>query len=201
MNMENKEARKCEKKERKAQLKDLKKEIKQRRKGFWADFKKFITKGNVVDLAVAVVLGAAFNAIVNGLVKLVINPLIAVFTGGVSLDGVKTVIHPEVLDEAGEVVTEEIAILWGQWIQTILDFFIIAMTIFLIARYARRAINLAKRRELEAQKEAEAKKKAEEAEKAAAAAALQAEEKAKLEQMYANIARQTELLEKLVNKQ
>ena len=199
--MENKEARKCEKKERKAQLKDLKKEIKQRRKGFWADFKKFITKGNVVDLAVAVVLGAAFNAIVNGLVKLVINPLIAVFTGGVSLDGVKTVIHPEVLDEAGEVVTEEIAILWGQWIQTILDFFIIAMTIFLIARYARRAINLAKRRELEAQKEAEAKKKAEEAEKAAAAAALQAEEKAKLEQMYANIARQTELLEKLVNKQ
>ena len=199
--MENKEARKCEKKERKAQLKDLKKEIKQRRKGFWADFKKFITKGNVVDLAVAVVLGAAFNAIVNGLVKLVINPLIAVFTGGVSLDGVKTVIHPEVLDEAGEVVTEEIAILWGQWLQTILDFFIIAMTIFLIARYARRAINLAKRRELEAQKEAEAKKKAEEAEKAAAAAALQAEEKAKLEQMYANIARQTELLEKLVNKQ
>ena len=199
--MENKEARKCEKKERKAQLKDLKKEIKQKRKGFWADFKKFITKGNVVDLAVAVVLGAAFNAIVNGLVKLVINPLIAVFTGGVSLDGVKTVIHPEVLDEAGEVVTEEIAILWGQWIQTILDFFIIAMTIFLIARYARRAINLAKRRELEAQKEAEAKKKAEEAEKAAAAAALQAEEKAKLEQMYANIARQTELLEKLVNKQ
>ena len=199
--MENKEARKCEKKERKAQLKELKKELKQRRKGFWADFKKFITKGNVVDLAVAVVLGAAFNAIVNGLVKLVINPLIAVFTGGVSLDGVKTVIHPEVLDEAGEVVTEEIAILWGQWLQTILDFFIIAMTIFLIARYARRAINLAKRRELEAQKEAEAKKKAEEAEKAAAAAALQAEEKAKLEQMYANIARQTELLEKLVNKQ
>ncbi len=199
--MENKEARKCEKQERKARLKELKKEIKQRRKGFFADFKKFITKGNVVDLAVAVVLGAAFNAIVNGLVKLVINPLIAVFTGGVSLDGVKTVIHPEVLDEAGEIVTEEVAILWGQWLQTILDFFIIAMTIFLIARYARRAINLAKRRELEAQKEAEAKKKAEEAEKAAAQAALQAEEKAKLEQMYANIARQTELLEQLVNKQ
>ncbi len=189
----------CKKKQRKEQFKQMKKKIKEKREGFWADFKKFVTKGNVVDLAVAVVLGAAFNAIVNGLVKMIINPLIAVFTDGVSLDGIKTVVHPAVLDEAGEVVTEEIAILWGQWLQTILDFFIIAMTIFIIARYARRAINLAKRRELEAQKEAEAKKKAEEAEKAEAAAAQAAAEKAALEQMYANIARQTELLEQLAN--
>ena len=190
----------AQKKERKEKLKEMKKEMRKRGDSFWADFKKFITKGNVVDLAVAVMIGTAFNAIVNGLVKMIINPLIAVFTDGISLDQIKTVIKPEELDEAGEVVTAEVAILWGQWIQTMIDFLIIAMTIFIIARVARSFVNKIKYKELEAKKEAEAKKKAEDAAAAALAAEKAAAEKAALEQMYANIARQTELLEKMANK-
>ncbi len=186
-----------EKAERKAKFKAWRKDLKKKGDGFFADFKKFITKGNVVDLAVAVMLGTAFNAIVNGLVKMIINPLIAVFTDGISLDQIKTVVKPEVLDEAGKVVTEEVAIMWGQWIQTIIDFFIIALTIFVIARIARAFVNRVKYKELEAKKAEEEKKKM--ADKAAADAAAEkaAAEKAALEQMYANIARQTELLEQI----
>ena len=178
----------------------LKKKAKEQRVSFFADFKKFITKGNVVDMAVAVMLGTAFNAIVNGLVKLIINPLIAVLTQGSSLDELKYVLYEEQVDAAGEVVEAEVAILWGQWLQTVIDFFIIAMTIFIIARVARRLLNRAKRKELEAAKAAEEKKKAEEKAKADAAAAAAAEKEAQLQAFYANVARQTELLEELAKK-
>lgn len=185
------------KKEKKAKAK---KKLREKGTGFFADFKKFITKGNVVDMAVAVMLGTAFNAIVNGLVKLIINPLIAVLTQGSSLDELKYVLYEEQVDAAGEVVAAEVAILWGQWLQTIIDFFIIAMTIFVIARIARGLLNRAKRKEIAAAKAAEEKKKAEEKAKADAAAAVAAEKEAQLQAFYANVARQTELLEELAKK-
>ena len=62
------------------------KKVKKKGDGFFADFKKFITKGNVLDLAVAVVMANAFNAIVSGLVKYIITPLITYATSGVSID-------------------------------------------------------------------------------------------------------------------
>ena len=189
-----------EAKERKAKQEKVKKKVKEKGTGFFADFKKFITKGNVVDMAVAVMLGTAFNAIVNGLVKLIINPLIAVLTDGYSLDEMKYVLYEEQLDKAGEVVEAEVAIMWGQWVQTIIDFFIIAMTIFIIARVARHMINKAKRKEIAAAKAAEEKKKAEEKAKADAAAAVAAEKEAQLQAFYANVARQTELLEQMAQK-
>ena len=189
-----------EAKVRKEKREKIKKKVKEQRTSFFADFKKFITKGNVVDMAVAVMLGTAFNAIVNGLVKLIINPLIAVLTQGSSLDELKYVLYEEQVDAAGEVVEAEVAILWGQWLQTVIDFFIIAMTIFIIARVARRLLNRAKRKELEAAKAAEEKKKAEEKAKADAAAAAAAEKEAQLQAFYANVARQTELLEELAKK-
>ena len=189
-----------EAKVRKEKREKIKKKVKEQRTSFFADFKKFITKGNVVDMAVAVMLGTAFNAIVNGLVKLIINPLIAVLTQGSSLDELKYVLYEEQVDAAGEVVEAEVAILWGQWLQTVIDFFIIAMTIFIIARVARRLLNRAKRKELEAARAAEEKKKAEEKAKADAAAAAAAEKEAQLQAFYANVARQTELLEELAKK-
>ena len=108
---------------------------KQRKKStFWEDFKKFITKGNVIDMAVAVVIGGAFGKITTGLVNYVITPLTSLFLGEIDLTGIKTVLVPEVLDEAGEVVNAEVAILWGQWIQTIIDFLIIAFVLFVVMK-------------------------------------------------------------------
>ena len=154
----------------------------------------------MLDLAVAVVIGSSFNAITNGLVKFIINPVISLLTGGISLDEWKTVLQPEVLDAAGEVETAEVAILWGEWVQTIIQFFIIAMSVFVFVRVIKKMSDKIRYKEIEAQKEADAKKKAEEDAKAAAAAEIAAEKEAKLEAFYKNVEKQTELLEKLANK-
>lgn len=143
------------------------KKKKEKKSGFWSDFRKFIMRGNVLDLAVAVVVGGAFNKIVSGLVSYIINPFIGIFMKEGSLDTVKTVITPAVLAEDGvTVVTPEVAILWGTWLQTILDFLIIALVIFIIVRSLSKAETALHARQI-AEKEAADK----------AAAALEAENK------------------------
>ena len=174
--------------------------MKNEMKKFFADFKAFITKGNIIDMAVGVVIGSAFSAIVNGLVKMIINPCIALIPGAESMDEWKTVLKEEILDEAGSVTQAEVAILWGEWIQTIIQFLIIALSIFIVVRIIRAAGKKLRHRELEAQKAADEKKKAEDKAKAEAAAAEAARKEAQLQQFYANVARQTELLEELSKK-
>ena len=100
-------------------------------KKFFADFKAFIAKGNVIDMATAVIIGAAFNKIITSLVNDVIMPLISLLVGGLDVTDWKWVISPEVLDEAGVVVTAENALRYGVFIQTVIDFLIVAFCIFL----------------------------------------------------------------------
>ena len=170
---------------------------------FWSDFKKFITKGNVIDMAVAVVIGAAFGKITTGLVNFIITPLTSIFLGEIDLTGIKTVITPEVLDEAGEVVTAEIAILWGSWLQAIIDFLIIAFVIFVILRIIMQLKNKLNEDEIAEAAAAAAEAQAKADAEAAAAAEQVAAEKARLEareaEFYANVAKQTELLEEIRN--
>ena len=188
--------------EKKALKKKQKEELKKQKISFFADFKKFITKGNVLDMAVGVVVGSAFSAIVNGLVKMIINPCIAILTGGISLDDWKTVLRPEVVADAekGIAAQAEVAILWGQWVQTIIQFFIIALSIFTAVRIIKSVNDRLRAKQLAAEKEAAEQKKAADAVAAAAAAEAAAAKEAQLQQFYANVARQTELLEKLANK-
>jgi len=80
---------KATKEEEKAKKKEMKKKMKAQKESFWKDFKKFITKGNIIDMAVGVVIGSAFSAIVNGLVKMVINPCIALIPGAEKYDAFK----------------------------------------------------------------------------------------------------------------
>ena len=172
---------------------------KQRKKStFWEDFKKFITKGNVIEMAVAVVIGGAFGKITTGLVNYVITPLTSLFLGEIDLTGVKTVLVPEVLDEAGAVVNAEVAILWGQWLQTIIDFLIIAFVIFVVLRVIMNVKNKLGEKEAAAKAIADAEAKAVADAAAAEAATKAAEEKARLEarenEFYANVAKQAELL-------
>ncbi len=195
-----KKDKKALKEQRKAEKAAMKAKLKAEKTSFFTDFKKFITKGNVLDLAVAVVIGSSFNAITNGLVKMIINPVISLFTGGISLDEWKTVLRAETLDETGAVVDPEIAILWGEWIQTIIQFFIIAFTVFVFVRIVKKMTDKLRYKEIEAQKAADAKKKADDEAKAAAAAAAAAEKEAQLQAFYKNVEKQTELLEKLANK-
>ena len=126
-----------------------KKQRKQKRKKFWSDFKTFISKGNVVDLAVALVVGAAFNKIVSQLVDSFINPLISIFIGGFHIDEWKHVITPAEYNEAGEVIKAEVAFTYGMFLQTVIDFLIIAMTVFIVVKLYTR---LKKRFEVEGRK-------------------------------------------------
>ena len=103
-------------------------------KKFFADFKAFIAKGNVIDMATAVIIGAAFNKIITSLVNDVIMPLISLLVGGLDVTDWKWVISPEVLDEAGAVVTAENSLKYGMFIQTVIDFLIVAFCIFLALR-------------------------------------------------------------------
>ena len=99
-------------------------------KKFFEEFKSFIAKGNVIDMATAVIIGAAFNKIITSLVNDMIMPLIGILVGGLDVTDWKWVISPEVVDEAGVVITAENALRYGVFIQAIIDFLIVAFCIF-----------------------------------------------------------------------
>ena len=188
-------------------------------KKFFAEFKKFISRGNVLDMAVGVIVGSAFTAIVNALsnniLKPLINWLIAVIVGADSLENIHTVLFPVYLEDGTIDWANTIFIDWGAFINAIINFLLIALTLFTIVRVLN---NIQKKMEeranaekLAAAKAEEERKKAEaeaQAQAAAQAAAAQAEAEAKakaeqqaaLEQFYRNVQRQTELLEQLANK-
>ncbi len=104
-------------------------------KKFWSDFKAFATKGNVIDMAVGVVIGAAFGKIVTSLVSDIITPLIGMITGGTSLADKKFILRAAQLAEDGVTVAKpENALTYGVFLQNIIDFLIIAFSIFLVIR-------------------------------------------------------------------
>ena len=96
--------------------------------GFFAEFKKFITRGNVIDMAIGVIIGAAFNAIVNSLVADIFNPVIGLATGGVNFSAM--VITLKEATETNPALTINI----GVFINTIINFLIIALTLFVIVK-------------------------------------------------------------------
>ena len=116
------------------------KEKKERKKStFWKDFKAFISRGNIVDLAVAVVVGAAFTAIVNSVVNDIIKPLIALLVGGDFSELVIELREATVNPETGEVLREAILLNYGNLIMAILTFLIDALVIFTAIRVVRNA--------------------------------------------------------------
>ena len=102
----------------------------------WKEFKDFAFKGNVIDMAVGVVIGSAFGKIVTSLVNDIITPLIGLITGGTDLKNLKYVFTP-----ATEEVAES-ALNYGMFLQNIIDFLIIAFSIFMFVKM----INIAKKK-------------------------------------------------------
>ncbi len=171
---------------------------KQKDGGFFSDFKKFISRGNVVDMAVGVVVGGAFGKIVTGLVNYIINPFVGIFLKDGSLDSVKTVIVHEELAADGSVLTEEVALLWGTWLQTIIDFLIVALCIFTVVRILTKTTEKLRAKEIAEKKAAEdaAKQKAEE--EAAAAKALADEKEAENERLRTSVLNNEQLLSEIL---
>ena len=101
---------------------------------FAKDFKAFIMRGNVVDLAVAVVIGGAFGAVVKSLVSDIIMPPLGVITGGIDFS------HMKVIIQAASGTRKEVAITYGAFINTIITFLIIGLAIFIVIKALERVM-------------------------------------------------------------
>ena len=125
--------------------------------GMMKEFKEFAMKGNVIDMAVGIVIGGAFGKIVTSFVNDVIMPPIGKMMGGVDFKDLMYELEPAVVNAAGEVQTEAIAIKYGAFINTVIDFLIVAFAIFMVIR----TMNKMKKKEEEAPAEPPAPSKEE----------------------------------------
>jgi large conductance mechanosensitive channel len=111
--------------------------------GFVGEFKQFISRGNVVDLAVGVIIGGAFGQITTSLVKDVVMPPISYLMSGVDVSSWKYPIVADVTDAAGKVTKAGVYVTYGNFLQSCLNFLIVAFVIFLVIK----AISMLKREE------------------------------------------------------
>ncbi len=98
------------------------------------EFKEFITGGNVIEFAVAVIMAGAIGGVVKGFVNSIVMPFVGHFTGGTDFADKKIVLDEAVVDAAGAVVSPENAIMWGSWINTIINLLIVGLVMFLIVK-------------------------------------------------------------------
>ena len=109
-------------------------------KKFIEEFKAFIMRGNVVDMAVGVIIATAFGKITTSLINDVFMPFISFVTGSRDMTALNLVVRPEIVNEAGEVIQTAITIGFGTFIATIIDFILVALVVFLVVK----TINAAK---------------------------------------------------------
>ena len=102
--------------------------------GFLKEFKEFAVKGNVMDMAVGVIIGGAFGKIVTSVVNDIIMPPIGLLVGGVDFTDMKLTMKKAVLDAAGEVVSPAVTWNYGAFIQQVVDFTILAFCVFILVK-------------------------------------------------------------------
>lgn len=115
------------------------------------EFKAFIMRGNVLDMAIGVVIASAFGKITTSLVNDLILPLVSWICGSRDMTALNLIVRPAVYDEAGEVVKEAITLGFGSFIGTVIDFLLIALVVFAIVKVANKAHDLAHKKEEEAE--------------------------------------------------
>ena len=96
----------------------------------WKEFKEFAFKGNVLDMSIGVIIGSAFGKIVTSLVNDIIMPFFGFLTAGTDFTSLKLVLSPAEVNAAGEILKPEAALAYGNFLQNVFDFFIIAFCIF-----------------------------------------------------------------------
>jgi len=102
--------------------------------GMLSEFKEFAMKGNLVDMAIAFVMGGAFGKVVSAFVEKMFAPVIGILMGGINLADKKYVVTEAVKDAAGVVTTPEVAIEWGLFLTAVIDFIIVAFVMFMIIK-------------------------------------------------------------------
>ena len=115
--------------------------------GFLQEFKEFAMKGNALDMAVGIIIGAAFNKIVQSLVNDVIMPPIGMLIGGVDFKDLRIILQEEVAEvKTGDIVTtaavSEVAIKYGAFINEVINFLIVAFTVFCMVKFLNRMMSM-----------------------------------------------------------
>ncbi len=105
---------------------------------FWSEFKEFAVKGNMIDMAVGIIIGAAFSKIVDSLVKFVLTPPLSFMTKGVHFNSLKWTLRAAKTDTSGNIIQEALVIQYGMFLQAAIDFLIVALTIFVLIRMINR---------------------------------------------------------------
>ena len=115
-----------------------------------AEFKEFIMRGNVLDMAVGVIIATAFGKITTSLVNDIFMPLISWIFGARDMSALNVIVRPAEVDAAGEVVKEAITLGFGTFVATVIDFVLVALVVFAIVKSFNKAHELAKKKEEEA---------------------------------------------------
>lgn len=118
-------------------------------KKFFNEFKEFAMKGNVVDMAVGVIIGGAFGKIVSSLVNDVIMPIITMLTGAADFTDLSIVLRKPIVDATGKTISEGILLKYGSFLQNVIDFLIIALVIFMMLKVINKLAQLRKKAEIE----------------------------------------------------
>ncbi|MCA0932516.1 large conductance mechanosensitive channel protein MscL [Lutimonas saemankumensis] len=107
------------------------------------EFKDFAVKGNMMDMAIGIIIGAAFNKVIDVLVKQVMLPPLSLLSGNMDIQDMRIVLKNAIVAEDGTVAKEEVAIGYGALIEAAVDFFIIGFTIFVVVKFMNRLIKKA----------------------------------------------------------
>lgn len=107
------------------------------------EFKEFAVKGNMMDIAIGIIIGASFNKVIDVLVKKILLPPLSLLTGGVNMQDKQIILKEAVVDTAGDIVTNEVAIGYGALAEAFLDFLIIGFAVFIAVKFMNRLRNKA----------------------------------------------------------
>ena len=111
--------------------------------GMIQEFKEFAMKGNLIDMAVAFVMGGAFGKVVSGFIDGMVMPIVGKITAGVDFRSLKYILSEKQIDASGKVISEEAAIRYGEFITILIDFTLVAFVMFMLVK----AMNAAKKKE------------------------------------------------------
>ena len=99
------------------------------------EFKEFAVKGNMMEMAIGIIIGASFNSVIDVLVKQILLPPLSLLSNGLNIDSKKIILREVNISSSGDIINEEVAINYGVFIETFIDFMIVAFTIFIVIKF------------------------------------------------------------------
>ena len=99
------------------------------------EFKEFAVKGNMMEMAIGIIIGASFNSVIDVLVKQILLPPLSLLSNGLNIDSKKIILREVNISSSGDIINEEVGINYGVFIETFIDFMIVAFTIFIVIKF------------------------------------------------------------------